>query len=849
MASLDHPLLNDLLGQVQDIVSVVTESGTISYVSPAVKRVAGHDSEALVGTSLFALVHPDDRERVATGFSALLNGDRESVHPISHRLLTASDQWRWVETTGRDQTDTDLEGYLLTTRDLVTESELFELLTEASPDLLYFKDTDHRLVHVGRSFAAVLDAEPAALVGKRTEELWPEPVAKAVMACEQRALDGEKILDRERKLTHADGTDHWYSVNKIPRYDDAGNVIGFFAIDRDITERKAKETQLQRYKQAVQGSTDMLAASNREQEFLFANDRYREFHDIPANEDLKGRNNEAVIGETAFEQVEPHLEEVYDGNRVSFEMTRQNQAGEDRRLDVRFYPLREAEGSIVGDVTAIRDITERTENERELAEKTERLDLAIEGANLGIWDWNMQTDDVTRNEEWARMLGYEPAEVADRFGDWESLVHPDDRHPHDTALQQHIDGAESLYTVDYRLKTAAGEWKWVRNIGKVVDWGENGTPIRSVGIHQDIDEQKRAEKALKESRKRLRKIIDLVPDPIFVKNRAGEYLLVNEALAAMFGRSVEEMVGKTEAELGMSEERFEVYRKEDRKVIESGESMTISKRNATTADGESLTLQTVLIPYEPVVSDSEGVLGYARNITERTEYESQIEVQRDTLEILNQMVRHDIRNDLQVVVSYTELLKDQTGPENTTLARTVLDAARDAVEITETARDVADVVLESETEMEPQSLKGVLGEEVDRTRSKYDSARVALPESIPEVSILVDGMAESLFRNLLQNAIVHNDTSAPEVTVSATARDERVKIEVADNGPGITEERKPKIFEKGAKGLESEGTGLGLYLVRTLVDRYDGQLQIEDNEPEGSVFVVELPRANTASQD
>jgi PAS domain S-box-containing protein len=368
-------------------------------------------------------------------------------------------------------------------------------------------------------------------------------------------------------------------------------------------------------------------------------------------------------------------------------------------------------------------------------------------------------------------------------------------------------------------------------------------------IHQNIDEQKRAEKALKESRKRLRKIIGLVPDPIFVKNRAGEYLLVNEAVAEMFGRSVEEMLGKTEAELGMSDDRFKAYRTEDQEVIESGESMTISERNAMTADGESFTLQTVLIPSEPVGADSEGVLGYARNITERTEYESQIEVQRDTLKILNQMVRHDIRNDLQVVVSYSELLKEQTGPGKTDLARTVHEAARDAVEITETARDVADVVLESETEMESQSLKSVLGEEVDRASSKYDSTRIALENSIPDVSILVDGMAESLFRNLLQNAIVHNDKSEPEVTVTTMARNERVRIEVKDNDPGITEEQKPEIFEKGAQGLDSEGAGLGLYLVRTLVDRYDGRLHVEDNEPEGSVFVVELPRADAASHD
>ena len=101
-------------------------------------------------------------------------------------------------------------------------------------------------------------------------------------------------------------------------------------------------------------------------------------------------------------------------------------------------------------------------------------------------------------------------------------------------------------------------------------------------------------------------------------------------------------------------------------------------------------------------------------------------------------------------------------------------------------------------------------------------------------------MLDSVFRNLLNNAVVHNDKKIPKVIASATANDDGIQVRIADNGPGIPDEQKDQIFEEGEKCLDSGGTGIGLYLVQSLVERYGGAVWIEDNEPEGSVFVVEM---------
>jgi signal transduction histidine kinase len=104
-------------------------------------------------------------------------------------------------------------------------------------------------------------------------------------------------------------------------------------------------------------------------------------------------------------------------------------------------------------------------------------------------------------------------------------------------------------------------------------------------------------------------------------------------------------------------------------------------------------------------------------------------------------------------------------------------------------------------------------------------------------------MVSSVFRNLLKNAIQHNDKPVAAVKVSAAERDDTVIVRVADNGPGVPDDRKEAIFGKGDRGLETTGTGIGLYLVDTLVTSYGGEVRVEDNDPDGSVFVVELPKS------
>jgi signal transduction histidine kinase len=234
----------------------------------------------------------------------------------------------------------------------------------------------------------------------------------------------------------------------------------------------------------------------------------------------------------------------------------------------------------------------------------------------------------------------------------------------------------------------------------------------------------------------------------------------------------------------------------------------------------------------------------ARKARERNlqEAKTTIEEQRDTLSVVAQVVRHDIRNNLQLVRSYADLIEERSDEEAEFIG-IIEERADEAIELTNTARNLSAVVLQSENPTERVWLAQTVRQQIDEVQSSYPEAEITLEGDQSGVPVLADAMIDSLVRNLLQNAIQHNDAETPRVQVSIREDDDEAEVRVADNGPGVPDEMKETIFGKGEKGLDSAGTGLGLYLARALAESYGGDVWVEDNEPRGAVFVVRLQRA------
>lgn len=211
---------------------------------------------------------------------------------------------------------------------------------------------------------------------------------------------------------------------------------------------------------------------------------------------------------------------------------------------------------LLGFITSIDGMKEKN---RELKKIKNRLELAVQGANLGIWDWNIKTGKINFNENWSRMLGYNHQEIAPNIESWEELIHQEDKDKVQKTLKRHLEGETKYYSVDHRLKTKSGNYKWIKDIGKVLKKDEKDDPLRAVGVHLDIDETKKTERKLRESEKKFRTYIKNAPVGIFVIDNKGNFKEVNKQACELTGYEKDELFKKTIFELSTRKEKVTNY--------------------------------------------------------------------------------------------------------------------------------------------------------------------------------------------------------------------------------------------------------------------------------------------------
>jgi len=187
------------------------------------------------------------------------------------------------------------------------------------------------------------------------------------------------------------------------------------------------------------------------------------------------------------------------------------------------------------------------------------------------------------------------------------------------------------------------------------------------------------------------------------------------------------------------------------------------------------------------------IVGSARDITVAKQRE--LRRQREQLAVLNRLVRHDIRNDMTAVIGMAELLRDEVSDQARETLDVILETSEHTVELTEIVRQLVQVISEGgELGVEPIPLAETLVREASNADRRFANAEIEGP--LPKVDVRANRLLGSVFRNLLNNAVQHNDKPTPRVHVTAETVDESVRVTVADNGPGIPEAKRQQIFER-----------------------------------------------------
>lgn len=451
-----------------------------------------------------------------------------------------------------------------------------------------------------------------------------------------------------------------------------------------------------------------------------------------------------------------------------------------------------------------------------------------------VWIYDADLDEVayiSDESAFEELWGLSTEDVLETPAAIREEIHPEDRPAFAETVQSVLEGEQS--SIEVRINSDADYSRWVRIELEPVS--EGGTTTHLAGFVREITEEKQRRKRL-----RIREhVIEASPTAIAIADLDGVLTSVNSAFLDAWGFDSEsEVVGRSVTDFWADPEA----------------AATVAETVATEGDwrGDLLAVRSDGSTFHAhcvagIVTDDGGdpiaLMSSFVDVTDRTEYEQRLRDQRDMLELLNEILSHDIRNDLQVISGVAELLTDHVDADGRDRLDTVLQTADHAVELTTITREIADIMLADETDQQQLNCRRLLLEEVQTVRSAFPDATVAVDGSIPDEPVRANKAVDSVFRNLLRNALQHNDKDEPEVRVSAAECEELIEVRVADNGPGIADDRKADVFGKGEKSADSDGSGLGLHLVRTFVEQYDGSVRIEDNEPEGTVVSVELRKA------
>jgi len=220
---------------------------------------------------------------------------------------------------------------------------------------------------------------------------------------------------------------------------------------------------------------------------------------------------------------------------------------------------------------------------------------------------------------------------------------------------------------------------------------------------------------------------------------------------------------------------------------------------------------------------------------------SQLRRARDAFRFLNRMLRHNVLNSVNIIDGYATQLRENPRASQSKVVRTIVAQCRQITALIRNARVLVDRLEDDH----PRSLidfTAAVERELDVARETYGTATFAA-DLEPGVTVPADELLAAAVRNLLSNAVEHNDREAPVVRVTLECDDDVARLRVADDGPGIPDDRKAEAFDPGEHG----DSGLGLYLTRRLVTDYGGTVRLADNDPRGTVAVVELPAADADS--
>lgn len=387
------------------------------------------------------------------------------------------------------------------------QRDVFDHMARVLPAPMLVTDSEMVVTWVNDRGAELLGCAKEELVGHSWYELVPEAAARR--DAHRRAAAGDPVSIPVAAITLPGQRTRWASLDIQPLAGADGRVERLLFLANDITERVNAERALreseERFRAITDHSRDMLAVVSADGTILW---RSR------AVATIMGRDPEEAVGTSLMLNVHP---DDVPMARQRFELAVRDPSSTEtdpvalrvRHGDGRWRWVEVAAKNLLhhpavrGVVISTRDITERRLATLQLAEASERLELAVSGARVAIWHLDLATDELTVSDEWHRVRGWDPAVARSRRLSAYDEMHPEDRHLLEEIDARCRDGrqGDDYWEVEFRTRTARGEWMWMLERGRVVERDDNGKALRIGGVELDIDARRRTESELLTARR------------------------------------------------------------------------------------------------------------------------------------------------------------------------------------------------------------------------------------------------------------------------------------------------------------------------------------------------------------
>ncbi|MEG4420246.1 PAS domain S-box protein [Microcoleus sp. LAD1_D5] len=312
----------------------------------------------------------------------------------------------------------------------------------------------------------------------------------------------------------------------------------------EIYQRQQAEMAIARLAAIVESSEDAILSKDLEGVVTNWNVGAETIFGYTAAE-IVGQSGRKLIPADYRDEVNEILTKIQRGERIEhYDTKRLRKDGTLIDVSMSVSPIKDETGNIIGVSKIARNIADRKQAEAALRESEERWELSVRGNNDGIWDWNVQTNEVFFSSRSKEILGYEEKEIQNTVDEWRNRVHPDDLAWVMQAVQDHFAKKTPFYLTEHRIRCKDGSYKWILDRGQAL-WDDAGNVIRMAGSHTDITERKQAEFALQVSEARYRQLIDNLNAGFVIHGTDTSIQLCNETAGELLGLSMDQMLGKT----------------------------------------------------------------------------------------------------------------------------------------------------------------------------------------------------------------------------------------------------------------------------------------------------------------